>query len=136
MYHGLETIGKEKPVTPDQALRVVHRYHAGWTSNNYEQAIELLAPTLKVEVPINDYPTAECFAQALRSFGNLVTSVDLLSEMSHGEEAMLLYDMQVEQLGTLRVVEHFTVAEGKITRLRQIHDTAPIRAVSAPQATA
>jgi ketosteroid isomerase-like protein len=117
-------------MTSHQALSVVRRYHDGWTSKNYEQAIDLLAPTLKVEVPINDYPTAESFAQALRSFGNLVTSVDLLSELSDGDEAMLLYDMQVEQLGTLRVVEHFTVADGKIARLRQIHDTAPIRALS------
>jgi ketosteroid isomerase-like protein len=117
-------------MTSHQALSVVRRYHDGWTSKNYEQAIDLLAPTLKVEVPINDYPTAESFAQALRSFGNLVTSVDLLSELSDGDEAMLLYDMQVEQLGTLRVVEHLTVADGKIARLRQIHDTAPIRALS------
>jgi uncharacterized protein YndB with AHSA1/START domain len=114
-----------------QALSVVRRYHEGWTSKNYEHAIDLIAPTLKVEVPINHYPTAESFAEALRSFGNLVTSVDLLSEMSDGNEAMLLYDMQVERLGTLRVVEHFTVTDGKITRLRQIHDTAPIRTMGA-----
>jgi hypothetical protein len=121
-------------VTSVQALSVVRRYHDGWTSKNFEQAIDLLASPLKVEVPINDYPTAESFARALRSFGNLVTSVDLLSEMSDGNEAMLLYDMQVEALGTVRVVEHFTVADGKIARLRQIHDTAPIRAASAAPA--
>jgi hypothetical protein len=112
----------------DQTLSVVRRYHESWTSKNFEQAIGLLAPTLQVEVPINDYPTAESFAEALRHFGALVTRVDLISEMSKRDEAMLLYDMRVEQLGTLRVVEHFTVADGKITRLRQIHDTAAIRA--------
>jgi hypothetical protein len=112
----------------DQTLSVVRRYHESWTSKNFEQAIGLLAPTLQVEVPINAYPTAESFAEALRHFGALVTRVDLISEMSKRDEAMLLYDMRVEQLGTLRVVEHFTVADGKITRLRQIHDTAAIRA--------
>jgi ketosteroid isomerase-like protein len=117
----------------DQTLSVVRRYHDGWTSKNFAQAIGLLAPTLQVEVPINDYPTAESFAEALRGFGALVTRVDVMSEMSKGDEAMLLYDMRVEQLGTLRVVEHFTVADGKITRLRQIHDTATIRAASASQ---
>jgi hypothetical protein len=100
-------------VTSAQPLSVARRYHEGWTSKNYEHAIDLIAPTLKVEVPINDYPTAESFAKALRSFGNLVTSVDLLSEMSDGNEAMLLYDMQVERLGTLRVVEHFTVTAAR-----------------------
>jgi hypothetical protein len=109
-------------------LAVVRRYHDGWTSKNYRQATDLLAPTLRVEVPVNDYPTADSFAQALRGFGELVSSVDLLAEMSAGDEAMLLYDLQVKRLGALRVVEHFTVADGKIVRLRQVHDTAAVRA--------
>jgi hypothetical protein len=115
-------------VTTADSLAIVRRYHDGWTSKNYEQAIELLAAALTVEVPINAYPTAESFAEALRGFGELVSRVDVLSEMSAGDEAMLLYDMQVEGLGELRVAEHFTVAAGRIVRLRQIHDTAPVRA--------
>jgi ketosteroid isomerase-like protein len=122
-------------MSSDQALTVVRRYHQGWTRGDYQQAIGLLAPTLKVEVPINDYPTTESFATALRGFGELVRSVELMSEMSNGDEAMLLYDMQVEQLGRLRVAEHFTVADGKIARLRQIHDTVPVRAASLGPAT-
>jgi hypothetical protein len=112
----------------DQTLRVVRRYHDGWSSGNYDQAVNLLAPTLKVEVPINDYPTAESFAQALRGFGELVSTIELLAEMAIDNEAMLLYDMHVNGLGELRVAEHFTLAEDKIVRLRQIHDTAPVRA--------
>lgn len=111
-----------------EALSVARRYHQGWSSRNYEQSIDLLAPTLKVEVPINDYPTAESFAQAIRGFGEMVTGIELLSEMGHDNEAMLLYDMRADGLGQLRVAEHFTVADGKIVRLRQIHDTAPVRA--------
>jgi hypothetical protein len=41
---------------------------------------------------------------------------------------MLLYDLDAEPLGTLRIAEHFTVAGGKITRIRQVHDTAAVRA--------
>jgi hypothetical protein len=115
-------------MTSPNTLSVVRRYHEGWTSGNYDQSIELLAPNLKVEVPINEYPTAESFAQALQGFGEMVNRIDLLSEMTDGDEAMLLYDMQVNQLGQLRVAEHFTVADDKIVRLRQIHDTAPVRA--------
>jgi len=58
----------------------------------------------------------------------MVTKVDLLAFMSAGHEAMLLYDLDVERLGRLRVAEHFTVDHGKITRIRQIHDTAAVRA--------
>ena len=117
-------------MTAAETLNLVRRYHDGWSSQNYEQAIELLAPTVRIEVPINDYPTAESFAKALRSFGDTVSKVELLCQMAAGDEAMLLYDMEVERLGTLRVVEHFTVAGGRIVRLRQIHDTAPLRAAA------
>jgi len=109
------------------ALDLARRYHEGWTSGDYEQAIALLAPGLEVEVPINDYPTRVAFGQALRGFGEVVDRVELLSELGSGDEAVLLYDMRVQGLGELRVAEHFTVAGGRITRLRQIHDTAPVR---------
>ena len=112
----------------DSALDAARCYHQAWTSRNYERAAALLAATLTVEVPINDYTSKESFAGALRSFGDLVTRVDLLAEMSAANEAMLLYDLTAEQLGTLRVAEHFTIENGKIVRLRQIHDTAPVRA--------
>ncbi len=48
--------------------------------------------------------------------------------MRAGSEGMLLYDMDVAELGPLRVAEHFTVENGKITRIRQVHDTAALRA--------
>ncbi|MEA2211789.1 MAG: hypothetical protein QOF83_1737 [Solirubrobacteraceae bacterium] len=122
-------------MSSDHALAVVRRYHEGWTSGDYEKAIGLLAPTLEVEVPINQYRTAESFAQALRGFGSIVRTVELLSEMSDGDEAMLLYDMHVQEVGQLRVAEHFTISDGKIARLRQIHDTAPVRAAGLAQAS-
>jgi ketosteroid isomerase-like protein len=118
----------------DAALEVVRGYHRAWTGRNFEAAIRLLAPDLRVEVPINAYPTKEAFAQALTAFGSLVRSVVLLAEFSKGSEAMLLYDMDVDRLGTLRVAEHFTVVDGRIARIRQIHDTAPVRAAGFVQA--
>jgi hypothetical protein len=86
------------------------------------------AGTLAVEVPVNDYPTAESFAAALESFGSMVSNVELLAAMSDGNQAMLLYDLEAGPIGRLRVAEHFTVEGGKITRIRQIHDTAAVHA--------
>jgi limonene-1,2-epoxide hydrolase len=113
--------------TPD-TVAVVRAYFTAWTSHDFDEAAALLADDLTVEVPINEYPTAESFAAAVKGFGSMATKVDLLAEMSAGDEAMLLYDMAVQRLGTLRVAEHFTVDNGKITRIRQVHDTAPVRA--------
>ena len=61
-------------------------------------------------------------------------SVRLPSALGAGDEAMLLYDIDVGGLGTMRVVEHFTVAQGVIVRLRQIHDTHALRAAGAAAA--
>jgi ketosteroid isomerase-like protein len=107
---------------------VVRAYHDAWTHGDFARARALLAGTLAVEVPVNDYPTAESFAAALESFGSMVSNAELLAAMSDGNEAMLLYDLQAGPVGTLRVAEHFTVKDGKITRIRQIHDTAAVRA--------
>jgi hypothetical protein len=109
-------------------LAVVRAYHGAWTTKRFDEAARLLARELTVEVPVNDYPTAESFAQALAGFGALVRHVELLAELAAGDQAMLLYDLEVERLGRLRVAEHFTVAEGRIARIRQIHDTAAVRA--------
>jgi ketosteroid isomerase-like protein len=112
----------------NDALTIARAYHDAWTSMRFDEATALLADGLEVEVPINDYPTTESFAEALRRFGAMTRSVELLSAMSAGNEAMLLYDMEVEGLGIMRVVEHFTVRGGRIARIRQIHDTAVLRA--------
>jgi ketosteroid isomerase-like protein len=117
----------------DEALSLVQAYFQGWTTKDFTAASQLLAPDLKVEVPINEYPTAESFANALAGFGAIVKHVELLAEFGKGDEAMLLYDLDVEKLGTMRVAEHFTVSRGRITRIRQIHDTAAVRAAGFAQ---
>lgn len=117
-----------KSAVANDAGSIVNAYHRGWTSRRFDESIELLAPDLAVEVPINAYPTRESFAQALIGFGRMVDRVDLLAAFAQGDEAMLLYDMSVKGVGNMRVAEHFTVRDGKIARLRQIHDTVAVRA--------
>lgn len=114
-------------MTAGDALSVVRAYHEAWTSKRFDDAVRLLARDVEVEVPVNAYPTLESFAAALEEFGSMVKSVDLLSAMSADDEAMLLYDLDVQGLGRMRVAEHFTVDGGKIVRIRQIHDTAGLR---------
>ena len=109
------------------AAAIARAYYDAWTAGDFPAAAALLAGTLVVEVPVNHYPTTRSFAAALASFGSMVTRVDLLAAKA-GNEAMLLYDLDAEPLGTLRIAEHFTTSDGKITRIRQVHDTAAVRA--------
>jgi ketosteroid isomerase-like protein len=110
------------------ALAIVRAYHDAWTAGNHDAAGRCLAEDLVVEVPINSYPTRASFVAALAAFAPLVRHVAVLSSLGGAGEAMLLYDMEVEQLGRLRVAEHFSVSDGQIHRLRQVHDTAAVRA--------
>ena len=113
--------------TARETLEVVRRYHQAWTSKNFDEAARYLASNLETEVPINTYDTTDAFLKALVGFGQLVEKVDVLAEFSQGDEAMLLYDMVVEPIGTMRIAEHFSVANGRITRIRHVHDTAALR---------
>lgn len=115
-------------MTSDEPLTTARLYHEAWTAKDFVRATALLSDDLAVEVPVNDYPTTASFAAALHAFGSLTRGVELLSAMSAGDEAMLLYDMDVDGVGPMRVAEHFTVRRGKIVRIRQIHDTAALRA--------
>jgi len=115
-------------MTQDAPLAVARAYHEGWTGRDFDRAAALLADDLQVEVPINEYPTPASFAAAVTAFGAMTRHVELLAELGGADEAMLLYDMEVEGLGTMRVAEHFTVRDGRIVRVRQVHDTAALRA--------
>jgi hypothetical protein len=69
-----------------------------------------------------------CVVDAIRGFGQLISSVQILSESASPGEAVLIYDLVMEPIGTLRIAEQCTVVDGKITFIRQVHDTATMRA--------
>jgi len=112
----------------EQARSIVRAYHTAWTSREFTRAADLLASDVTIEVPINSYPTKDSFVQALTAFGGMVDRTDMLAEFANGDGALLLYDMYVGPLGVIRIAEHFTVTDGTITRIRQVHDTVPMRA--------
>jgi hypothetical protein len=112
---------------PDDALAVARAYHRAWTAGNIDEAGRRLSDGLIVEVPINDYPTKADFLRAVESTRKMTSKVDVLAEFGNTGEALLMYDM-VLPITRLRVAEHFLVADGLITRIRQIHDTAALRA--------
>jgi hypothetical protein len=107
---------------------VVNAYYDAWSNKDYTGAAALLDDALWVEGPLNEYASAESFLPALEGFVSAVSAAKVVSAMSGRDDAMMLYDLQVEGIGPLRVVEHYTVADGKITRIRQILDTAAVQA--------
>jgi hypothetical protein len=119
----------------EDALTVVRAYHEAWTTRNFQDAAQRLADALVVEVPINEYPTKADFLSAVEMTRGMATEIDVLAEFGDVCGALLLYDMQLP-MTALRVAEHFTVSGGQITRIRQIHDTAALRAAGVEQPSA
>ena len=116
-------------MTDEETLDVVRSYHRAWTTTkDFTAASELLAENLKTDLPVNEYVDKQEFVAAIRGFGSLVSNVRILSVIAGPGEAVMIYDLTMDTLGTLRIAEQFTVAEGKITSIRHVHDTATMRA--------
>jgi ketosteroid isomerase-like protein len=110
-----------------KALAVAQDYHRAWNEGRFADAAERLSERLAIEVPINAYATKAQFMEAVERTRGMTSRVELLAELGSESEAVLLYDMTLP-FGEMRVAEHFTVEDGRISRIRQIHDTAAIRA--------
>jgi SnoaL-like domain len=114
-----------------EAPAVALAYHRAWTARDFAAAARLLASDLETDVPLNRYAGKDEFVGALTGFAGLVHRVELLARFGRGDEALLLYDMETEPFGTIRIAEHFTVSGGLIARIRHVHDTAALRAAVA-----
>jgi len=112
----------------DGALTVARAYHRAWTGGDFDEASRYLAEGLETDVPINTYRSKAEWLQAVQGTGQATSSVRLLAEFGTRDEALLLYDMRLDPIGDLRVAEHFVVADGRIVKIRQVHDTAALRA--------
>lgn len=115
-------------MSASKTLSVAKAYHRAWSTRDFANIGRYLADDLQVEVPINSYAGKSDFLEAVQRTAEQTSRVDLLAEFADGDQAMLLYDMTLP-IGQLRVAEHFTISDGEIHRVRQIHDTAALRAV-------
>ena len=112
------------------ALDVAITYHDAWTGGKMDEAAACLADDLLVEVPINAYPTKSSFVDAVDLTRKMTSRVTVLSTLGGDGDALILYDMALP-FGVMRVAEHFSVSDGRITRIRQVHDTHMLRAAAA-----
>jgi SnoaL-like domain len=112
-----------------ETLEIARAYYRAWTTTkDFDAAASLLADDLETDLPVNTYDGKGEFVEAIRGFGGLVTRVQMLGETAAGNEAVLIYDLEMPPLGVLRVAEQLTLVDGRIAFIRQVHDTATMRA--------
>lgn len=116
-------------MTAQNPLEIARAYHRAWTTTkDFDAAAELLSSDLHTDLPVNVYDGKKEFVEAITGFGRLVSEVTLLSECASGNDTALVYDLEMVPLGVLRIAEQCTVIDGQITFIRQVHDTATMRA--------
>ncbi|MEO8889733.1 MAG: hypothetical protein ABI429_10665 [Jatrophihabitantaceae bacterium] len=57
----------------------------------------------------------------------MASRLEMICEVGSPTDAVLIHDLRLP-IDVLRVAEHFTISHGPITRIRQVHDTAALRA--------
>jgi len=114
--------------TDTQTRRVVSAYHAARTAGDLEAAGAYLAPTFTFRSPMMGFDSPVTYLARHGAFQQLVTGLDMISELYGEGEATLVYDLHTATpAGTQRTAEHFRLTAGKISSILMIFDASPWR---------
>lgn len=114
------------------AKEIVTRYHTAWTNGDIKSAREYLADDLDFKGSIDKFNRADDFIAALAGFQKILRGVNLLQSFFSETGAALLYDCDtITPAGVIRTAEFFTVANGKITKIRLVFDATELHKLMA-----
>ncbi|WP_067185438.1 nuclear transport factor 2 family protein [Microtetraspora niveoalba] len=110
---------------PTPTRQAVRGYHEARFRGDVTAAAAHLAETFAFQSPMLRSDAAGHLA-GLPGFLQIVTGVDMISELYGDSEATLVYDVHTATpAGTQRTAEHFRLDGGKITSITLIFDAAP-----------
>lgn len=121
-------------MTEQTTRDIVRAYHDAWTAGEIAAAGSYLADDFITRAPVGTYDSKEEYLVGLARFRDLVTDLDLISELYGDGEATLIYDVHTDTpAGTLRTAEHFELAEERIASTMLIFDATDWKAMLASQ---
>src|ERR1700753_4203570 len=120
-------------MNPGNTSEIARAYHRAWTvDKDFATAAGLLAEDLRTDLPVNVYAGKEEFVEAITGFGGLIAGVEMLGAIAAGNEAVLIYDLDMPPLGVLRMAEQLTVVDGRVPSVRQVAAPATLPAAGLP----
>ncbi|MEW2417215.1 hypothetical protein AB0953_26300 [Streptomyces sp. NPDC046866] len=137
--NGPTSTATPSPAPPPNARAVVRAYHEARFRGDVSAAAETLADRFRFSSPLMASDGAREHLAGLEAFLQIVTGVDLVSELYADTEATLVYDVHtaVPAIGIQRTAEHFRLtADGRIDSIRLIFDATPWHAVMQAAAAA
>lgn len=102
---------------------VVRAYHSARFRGDVPAAAAQLADEFTFSSPLMQSSSPEGHLGTLDAFLQIVTGVDMISELYGDNEATLVYDVHTATpVGTQRTAEHFQLTDGRITEIKLIFD--------------
>jgi hypothetical protein len=117
-----------------ETAELIEAYYGSWRGgiSSFDQARlgEVLVDNLDFEGPIaGKRRGADSFIGGLKRFvEGLRAPIHVLQLVASGDQAAVLYDADMPE-GTMRFVEFFVVAEGRIQAIKLIYDPTQYRAL-------
>jgi ketosteroid isomerase-like protein len=116
----------------DETRNLVEAYFRAWSSGDCDRARTMVADDLKMVTPMNSYDTADAMLPVLKQIVGVMKKATLLRTVVEGDHAVLLHESVFpEPAGTVRSVEIFKVANGKIRSIEMIYDPAGLKQLRA-----
>ncbi|WP_433329089.1 nuclear transport factor 2 family protein [Spirillospora sp. CA-294931] len=94
---------------------------------------ECLAEDVVFESPRVRAEGIDAVTAVIGQFTQVVEGVDVIAALGDAEQAMVIYDMRTGPFGTLRVVDHLVLRDGKIISDVVVFDTHEVRKAEAAQ---
>ena len=114
------------------ATDVVDRYSKALGSRDFAAARSFLADNLRCEGPIDRFDRADDYIKAISALYGMVKGIEHLATIAEGDDVAVFYVLDTP-VAKAPVAEWYTVAGGKIVRIRTYFDARPFARPSPAQ---
>ena len=114
------------------ATDVVDRYSKALGSRDFAAARGFLADNLRFEGPIDRFDRADDYVKAIAALYGMVKGVEHQATIAEGDDVAVFYVLDTP-MARAPVAEWYTVADGKIVRIRTYFDARPFARPSPTQ---
>ncbi|HUR05416.1 MAG TPA: hypothetical protein VM347_22940 [Nonomuraea sp.] len=121
-----ELLGESRTHGERRTRDVVRGYHEARFRGDVPTAAAFIGDGFSFRSPLMTSDDAAGHLAGIVSFVQVVTGVDLISELYGESEATLVYDVHTATpVGTQRTAEHFKLVDGRIVSIMLIFDATP-----------
>ena len=106
-------------------MDVVDFYSGCWIGDDRDGVRRVLAPDVEVDWNLDAPVDDEELVQTLHRVAVFADAVRVVARVRGTDGAALVYDL-AGPFGTARLAEFLTVADGRITEIRQVYDVVAI----------